>query len=153
MKQCNLWNYLKLDSFGIEISYSISKTELIHLFQEKEIPFTTLNGTQIAVTANIFSLNIDFSIDFCFDKEKLIAIMMSPKPFLEGRLLYSRYNEIQKVLENELGHMHHPFQFLVNLLAPDGRLARWRRNGIKIEHYLLNRFGMEEIIQLTMTTN
>lgn len=75
---------------------------------------------------------------------------MSPDTALEGKALYSRYNEIQRALENELGHPHNRSQIIMNLLDPDNRVARWQSNGIKIEHYLLNRFGMEETINIEL---
>lgn len=150
MKNKNVWGYLGLDSFGIEIPFSTSKKAIISLFQEKNIPFKAPTEMQIVVKSKILSLDIDFFINFQFNGEKLIAITMSPGVALEGKALYLRYNEIEKALQNILGHPHNYLRSIMNWLDPDSRLARWQNHGIKIEHHLLNRFGMEEIISIEL---
>lgn len=105
---------------------------------------------QIVVKSKLLSLDVDFFISFQFNGEKLIDITMSPNTALEGKVLDCRYNKIQKALENELGHPHNRLRSIMNLLDPDNRLSYWQRDGIKIKHYLLNRFGMEEIINIKL---
>ena len=151
MKQRNIWNYLKLDSFDVEIPFSKSRTEIIRSFNESNIPISsTSTETEIVVVSKILSLDVDFSISLQFSGEKLIAIWLVPDPALGGETLYSRYNKIQKALENELGY---PYNLLLrpimNLLDP-GRISYWQRDGIKIKHYLLERFGMEEAIDIKL---
>ena len=150
MKQINIWGYLKLDSFGVETPFSKSKTELINSFRENNIPIDIPTEMQIVVRSKLLSLDVDFFISFQFSGEKLIAITMSPNAVLEGKALDCRYNKIQKALENELGHPHNRLRSIMNLLDSDNRLSYWQRDGIKIEHYLLNRFGMEEIINIKL---
>lgn len=150
MKQKSMWSCLKLDSFDAEIFFSKSKTAIICLLKEKNISIDTPTEMQIVIKSKLLCLDTEFSIAFHFNVEKLIAITMSPDMALEGKALYSRYNEIQKALENELGHPHNRSRLIMNLLDPDNRLARWQSNGIKIEHYLLNRFGMEEMISIEL---
>lgn len=150
MNQKSMWSYLKMDSFDVEISFSKSKKAIISFLKEKNISLDTPTEMQVVVKSKMLSLDVDFFIAFHFNGEKLIAITMSPDMALEGSALYSRYNEIQKALENELGHPHNRLQLIMNLLDPDSRLARWQSNGIKIEHYLLNRFEMEEIINIEL---
>ena len=150
MKQKNMWNGLKLDSFGIEISFSKTKKEIISFLKEKNISIDTPTEMQIVIKSTLFSLDSKFFIGFHFSGEKLIAITMSPDMALEGKALYSRYNEIQKALEKELGYPHNHSRLIMNLLDPDNLLARWQSNGIIIEHYILNRFGMEETISIEL---
>lgn len=150
MKQLNIWGCLKLDSFGVEAPFSKLRTELISSFHENNIPIDVPTEMQIVVKSKLLSLDVDFSISFQFSGEKLIAITMSPNKALEGKALYYRYNKIQKALENELGHPHNRLRSIMNLLDPDNRLFCWQRDGIKIKHYLLNRFGMEEIINIKL---
>ena len=150
MKQTNIWSYFKLDSFGVEIPFSKSRTEFISSFHENNIPIDVPTEMQIVVKSKLLSLDVDFFISFQFSGEKLIAITMSPNTVLEGKALDCRYNKIQKALENELGHPHNRLRSIMNLLDPDNRLSYWQRNGIKIKHYLLNRFGMEEIINIKL---
>lgn len=150
MKQKSMWSCLKLDSFDVEISFSKSKKAIICFLKEKNISIDTPTEMQIVIKSKLLCLDTKFSIAFHFNGEKLTAITMSPDMALEGKALYSRYNEIQKALENELGHPHNRSRLIMNLLDPDNRLARWQSNGIKIEHYLLNRFGMEETINIEL---
>ena len=105
---------------------------------------------QIVVKSKLLSLDVDFFISFQFSGERLISITMSPNTALEGKSLDFRYKKIQKALENELGHPHNWLGAIMNLLDPDNRLSYWQKDGIKIEHYLLNRFGMEEIINIKL---
>lgn len=150
MKRINMWSYLKLDSFGIETSFSKSRTEFISYFYENNIPIDIPTETQIVIKSKILSLDVVFFISFQFNGEKLIAITMSPNTALEGKALVCRYNKIQKALENELGHPHNRLRSIMNLLDPDNCLSYWKRDGVKIKHYLLNRFGMEEIINIEL---
>ena len=151
MKQINMWDYLKLDSFGVETPFSKSRTEFISSFHENNIPIDIPSEMQIVVKSKLLSLDVDFFISFQFSWEKLIAITMSPNnTALEGKALDFRYNKIQKALENELGHPHNRLRSIMNLLDPDNRLSYWKRDGVKIKHYLLNRFGMEEIINIKL---
>lgn len=83
-------------------------------------------------------------------KEKLISITISPDTALEGKALDCRYRIIQKALEKELGHPKKRLRSIMNLLNPDNRSSCWQSEGVKIEHYLLNRFGMEEIISIEL---
>ena len=117
---------------------------------EKNIQIDMPTKSQIVVKSKLLSLDIEFFISFQFDDEKLIAIMMSPNMVLEGRSLNSCYNKIQKALENKLGYPHSYWRSIINLLDPENRLTYWKSNGIKIEHYLFNRFGMEEIISIKL---
>ena len=150
MKPINMWDCLKLDSFGVETPFSRSRTEFISSFYANNIPIDILTEMQIVVKSKLLSLDIDFSISFQFSKEKLVAITMSPNTALEDKALNCRYNKIEKALENELGHPHNRLGSIMNFLDPDNRLSYWQRDGIKIKHYLLNRFGMEEIIDIKL---
>lgn len=152
MKQKSMWSCLKLDSFEVEISFLESQKAIISFLKEKNISIDIPTERQVVIKSKILSLDTMFFITFHFNGEKLIAIAMSPDTVLEGKALYSRYNEIQKALENELGRPHNHLQLIVNLLDPDNRMARWQRSGIKIEHYLLNRFGMEETINIELSS-
>ncbi len=150
MKQTNMWNHLKLDSFEIETPFSKSRTEFIAYFQDNNISVEIPTEMQIIVKSKLLSLDIVFSISFQFSGEKLITVMMSPDAVSEGKALDCRYNKIQKALVNELGHPHIQLRSIMNLLDPDNRLSYWRKDGIRIEHYLMNRFGMEEIIKIEL---
>ena len=150
MKRINIWGYLKLDSFGVETHFSKSRTEFISSFHENNIPIDIPTEMQIVVKSKLLSLDVGFFISFQFSGERLIAITMSPSTALEGKPLDCRYKKIQKALEKELGHSHNWLRSVMNLLDPDNRLSYWQRDGIKIKHYLLNRFGMEEIINIKL---
>ena len=150
MKQINIWACLKLDSFGLEIYFSKSRTEFITYFRENNIPIDIPTENQIVVKSKLLFLNVEFFISFQFSGERLIAITMSPDTALEGKDLDCRYNKIQKALENELGRPHNRLRSIMNMFDPDNRLSCWQRDGIKIKHYLLNRFGMEEIINIKL---
>ena len=150
MNQKKLWSHLTLDSFNVDISFSKSKQEIMVFLNEKNISMETPTEMQIIVKSKMFSLAIDFFIAFHFYDEKLKAITISPDTALKGSALYSRYRQIQKALENELGKPRNRLRAIMNLLDQDSQLAHWQGNGIKIEHYVLNRFDMEEIIKIEM---
>ena len=150
MKQINIWEYLMLDSFGVEMPFSKSKTEFISYSRKNNIPIDIPTEMQIVVKSKLLFLDVDFFISFQFNGERLIAITISPNTTVEGKTLDCRYKKIQKALENELGYPHNRLRSIMNLLDPDNRLSYWKKDGIKIEHYLLNRFGMEEIINITL---
>ena len=105
---------------------------------------------QIIVKSKLLLLDIVFYISFQFDDEKLIAITMSPDTALDGKRLFLRYKKIQKAMETSLGYPSNRLQKLIYLLAPESSSYYWINNGIKIEHYLLNRFGMEETIRINL---
>ena len=148
MRTKNILSYLKLDSFGVELQYSKPRTDLIRFFYDNDIPVNMSPKMQIVVKSKLLSLDVTFCISFQFDDENLIAITMTPDTNLEGKTLFSRYGKIQKALESELGHPCNYFRKIMNLLDPQNRSSYWFRNGVKVEHYLLNRFGMEEIINI-----
>ena len=150
MKQINLWEYLMLDSFGVEMLFSKSKTEFISNLRKNNIPIDMPTKMQIVVKSKLLFLDVNFFISFHFSGERLIAITISPNEVLEGKALYCRYKNIQKALENELGHPHNWLRSIMNLLDSDNRFSYWQKDGMKIEHYLLNRFGMEESINITL---
>ena len=146
----NMWTCLKLDTFCIEVCFSQSKKTIISLLKEKNISIYTPTEMQIVIKSKLLSLDFEFSISFHFNGEKIISITLSPYTALESRALYSRYSDIQKALEIELGPPHYRSSLVMDLLSPDNRFARWQKNEIKIEHYLLNRFGLEETINIEL---
>lgn len=148
MKQKNMWMYLKLDTFGVEIPFSKSKSEFISYFHKNNIPTKSPSDMQIVLKSKLMSLDVDFFISFEFSEERLISLTMSPITALEGKTLRCRYKKIQRALRNELGFPHNWWELMLNLLDPDNRVSCWQKDGIKIKHYLLNRFGMEEIINI-----
>lgn len=150
MKRTNICGCLKLDSFGFETDFSKSRTEFISSFKENNIPMNMPTEMQIVVKSKLLSLNINFYISFQFNGDKLITITISPDTTLEGKAVGCRYNKIQKALETELGHPHNWLRAIMNLLDPDNRLSYWRINGVKIKHYLFDRFGMEEVINIEL---
>ena len=150
MKKTNIWEYIKLDSFGVEIPFSQSKTELLGYFHENNIPTNMPIEMQIVLKSKLLSLDVDFFISFQFSEEQLVAITISPCMSLEGKSLGCRYKKIQKALENELGRPHNRLSSIMNFLDSENRLSYWQRDGIKIEHLLLNRFGTEEIINIKL---
>lgn len=150
MKTINLCNYLKLDSFGVDLHFSKSRTELIRFFNENSIPINMSTETQIIIKSKLLSLDVTFYISLQFDGEKLLTITMSPNISLEGKSLFYRYSKIQKALKNELGYPCYRLKSIFYLLDPENRSSYWMRNGIRIEHFLLNRFGMEEIINIKL---
>ena len=150
MLQINIWDHLKLDSFGVETPFSKSRTEFVSFFHENNVPIDIPTKTQIVVKSKLLSLDFDFYISFQFIGEGLIAITISPCKALEGKSLDCRYNKIQKALEKEIGRPINRLRSIMNLLDPDNRLSYWHRDGIEIKHYLLNRFGMEEIIDIKL---
>lgn len=151
MSKKDMWNNLKLDSFGVEIPLSQSKSVLIDFLREKGIPLHIPTEAQVVIKSKMFSFDADFLIALHFEGEKLIDITIVPEVMLEGKAMYYRYREIQQVLERELGRPSNRLRFILDYLNPDCQLSRWQRNGMKIEHYLLNRFGMEEIISIQLS--
>lgn len=147
-----MWDYLKINSLNFEVPFS--KTELTRWLNENGISLIKDTEMNIVIKSKVLSLDIVFNIIFQFRDEKLISIMMSPDKFLEGEDLYLRYDEIQMVLVKELGigNTFNPLQVIINVLVPDSRSFCWKKKGAKIEHYLLNRFGMEEIISINFNS-
>ena len=150
MKIINVWNYLKLDSYGVELYFSKSRTELIRFLEENNIPMTMLTDMKIVVKSKILSLDFSFYISCQFDDEKMIAITMSPNTALEGKCLLRRYRIIQKALEYELGPPRNRLRSIMCVFDPENRSSYWMRNDIKIEHYLSSRFGTEENINIQL---
>lgn len=152
VKTANMCNCLKLESFDVELLFSNSRTELISFLNDNNIPTNMPTGRKIIVKSKLLSLDVVFYISCQFDGEKLIAITMSPDTYLEGKSLLCRYNKIQRALENELGYPRNLLWSIIYLLDPESSLYYWMRNGIKFEHYLLNRFGIEEIINIKLVS-
>lgn len=150
MKQISIWRHLKLDSFGVEVPFSKSRNDIVDFFRENNIPIEIPTEMQIVAKSKLLSLDVDFFVSFQFSKEKLISITISPDTALEGKALDCRYRIIQKALEKELGHPKKRLRSIMNLLNPDNRSSCWQSEGVKIEHYILNRFGMEEIISIEL---
>lgn len=152
MSKKDMWSNLELDSFGVEIPLSQSKSGLIDFLREKGIPLHIPTEAQVVIKSKMFSFDADFLVALHFEGEKLIDITIVPEVMLEGKAMYYRYREIQQVLERELGRPGNRLRFILDFLNPDCQLSRWQRNGMKIEHYLLNRFGMEEIISIQLSS-
>lgn len=139
---------LKLDSYDVEISFPISKKEIIETFIRNNISIDMPTEKQIIVKSKLLSLDYDFFMCFYFNGEKLDGITLLLDEYLEGRGLYDRYRKVQKALENEWGRSYDLIQSIVNCLNPDGYLMRWKSNTVVAEHYLLNHFGVEEHIDI-----
>lgn len=150
MNQISLWTSLKLDSLEDEIPFRISKVELIKIFERNSVSFDVPDERIIIVKSSLLSLEELFYVSFQFEGEKMIAITMSPCIAVEGKELNSRYKKIQTILENELGRPYNRWRLIMNFLDPDNRLSYWMRDGRKIEHYLQDRFAMEEIINIKL---
>ena len=150
MKAMNICSCLNLDSFGVELSLSKSKTELACFFCENDIPVIMSTETQAVIKSKLLSLDIVFYISFQFSGEKLLAVTMSPDTTLEGKSLMRRFGKIQKALENELGYPYNRLMTIIYLLDSENSSFYWLRNGMRIEHYLLNRFGIEEIVSVKL---
>ena len=150
MNPKNMWECIRLDSFDATISFSTPQKHMISFLQEKNVLFEKPTEKQIVFKSKMFSLDILFYVSLRFKEDKLIAITMSPNTALEGKPLYCRYNKIQAALQNQLGFPHNSLRLIMNLLDPDNSLASWRRKEVRIKHYLLNRFGMEEIISIDL---
>ncbi|MDD6259650.1 MAG: hypothetical protein PUA74_00995 [Clostridiales bacterium] len=151
MDHKELCSCLKLDSYDVEIPFSSPKTDIIGFFQERNIPFDISADGKMALKSRILLLDITFLIFLEFDGEKIISVAMLPDRALEGKALYSRFSAIQKALKKELGSPDNGLlESLMNWLVPDGRSARWRREGVAVKHYLRDRFGMEEIIHIEL---
>ena len=146
-----MWRSLKLDSYDAEVSFLASRKEIIGFLKENDIPLDMPREMSIIIKSKLFSLDSSFSIVFNFNIEKLIAISIFPEGGLEGEAFRSRYNKIQKALEKELGYPNNPLRLIMNLLNPNGWRAYWYNNGTTIEHYILDRFGMEEFIDIHFT--
>lgn len=148
MKTKKVFDHIKLDDFNIEIPFSISKNALIDLFEEKNIPVDTTAVGSVVVKSCMFSLEICFFIYFGFHDERLTSVTMSPVEHLENSAWYLRYKQIQKALMNEWGKPCNHWPSILNLLYPDDQSARWKCDKVKIEHYIRDRFGMEEAIEI-----
>ena len=150
MKPKNLCSYLKMDSYDVIIPFSKSKNEIAAFLKEKSIQFDSPSDEKIILKSKILLLDIEFFIFFKFECQKLTSISMAPGLILEGKALYSQYSKVQKSLVKELGYPHNVLMSIMNFLVPDSRTAQWRCNGGKIEHYLLDRFRVEEIISIKL---
>ena len=64
MKQMNMWEFLKLDSFDVEIPFSKSRTEFISSFHENNIPIDLPTEMQIVVKSKLLSLDVVFLFHF-----------------------------------------------------------------------------------------
>ena len=58
--------FLTMESFDADVSFSMTKKEMIDFLQEKDIPFGMPTEMQIVVKSKILALDIDFYIDFQF---------------------------------------------------------------------------------------
>ena len=148
MRQTNIWDYIKLDSFGIKIDYSKSMPDLLSFFEENKIPHDFTRKTQITTKSKLFSLDIEFFVSFEFEDERLIVIVASPCGVANNDDIKRRYNDIQKTLEKELGKPLNPLHLIINLLNPNEQLISWKKHKLKIRHFLFDRFGMEERIEI-----
>lgn len=132
MSKKSMWNNLKLDSFGIEIPLSQSKSVLIDFLREKGIPLHIPTEAQVVIKSKMFSFDADFLIALHFEGEKLIDITIVPEVMLEGNAMYYRYREIQQVLEHELGRpgnrLRFIFRFFESGLPIIALAAQWHEN-------------------------
>ena len=118
--------------------------------QENGVPLDASSEARLSVSSCLWSLGSAFLIVFHFRGERLTSITLSPEKALEGGALFARYEVIQKAMEAEYGRPRHPLQTILNVLDPDHPSSRWHRDGVRIEHFLLDRFGMEERIRILL---
>ena len=64
MNRKNMLEFLTMESFDADVSFSMTKKEMIDFLQEKDIPFGMPTEMQIVVKSKILALDIDFYIDF-----------------------------------------------------------------------------------------
>lgn len=150
MRTINFCNCLELNSFGVELLFSKSRSEIIRFFFENNIPTNILTKKQIIVRSKLLFLDVDFFISCQFNDDKLFSVTISPDTTLEGKPLLSQYKRIQKALENELGYPCNRWNSIFYLLSPESSSLYWLKDGVRIEHSLLNRFGLEETINIKL---
>lgn len=148
MGKKNLFEFLRMDSYNIEIPLSASKTDIICILKENGITISIPMDMSVVVKSTLFSLDIEFCIAFLFQEEILVSVMMSPCDFMEGKDLYSRYKQIQYALEKKLGKTTNCLWKIMNFFNPSASSMRWKTKDVFIEHYLFERFRMEEIISI-----
>lgn len=151
MNRVNLCDFLRLDSFDVEIPFIMTKTELCCFLKNHHITFNMPSENHVLFKSKLLALNIDFYISCQFVGEKMIAVTMAPDTYLEGKGLRCRYNKIQKAMEKELGRPWNQ-QVLWNILILGWASVHpyWMYNGIKIEHYIEDRFGPTDTINIKL---
>lgn len=147
MQHKEVWDQLKLDSLDIVIAFDESKKRIMDLLNEKNISINVPGEEWIILYSKMFCLDMQFCIGFRFKGEKLVSISISPEKYVEGKEVYLRYKEIQSALEKELGRPNNYLCCMMKWWNSDRR-AYWRGKEIFIEHYLRERFGMEENIHI-----
>lgn len=144
-----IYNCLQLESYNLKINLPLTKMEVEKILKEHGVPFrVSTDSSQIVVTSKILSLSYDFCINFQFIGEKLNTLIISPVDYKENKALYSRYKEIQKKLEKEIGVTCNILYYIGNWLNPRGSIFRWNKGNIEVKHYIFEHFVMEEHIQI-----
>ena len=149
MKKSIRWE-LHLDSYDIDIFFHQTKTELLKLINKASIPTKKIGAENLLITSKLFLLDIDFRIFIKFDGEKMVYIIIHPDTEVNIKTLYSQYRYIQLALEKKYGYYHNIFQRLINYLDPINCYSCWAFDNIRVEHYIIERFGIEEAIKFIM---
>lgn len=143
-----IYHCLQLETYNLKINLPVTKMEVEKILKEHEVPIQVFADSQIVVKSKLLSLSYEFSINFQFKEGKLITIIISPLDYKENRDLYTRYKEIQKKLEKELGVACNFLYFIGNWLNPRGSMFCWKKRNIEVKHYIFEHFAMEEHIQI-----
>lgn len=143
-------NGLHLDSYHIDIFFSQTRTEMLEILKNASVSIKSMEEENIYVSSKLFSLDVEFKIAISFNDEKLVGIMIRPDEELSGKKLHMRYICIQKELEKNFGFCYNFIKKLINYLDPNNCYLDWCYDNIKIEHYIIERFGMEEIIRFSI---
>lgn len=150
LKHKGILRFVKIDSYNIEVDIHQSKNELITFLREKNVLFDMPTESAIMIKSNLLSLDVEFYIYFHFDSERIVAITMSPDKALQEEEMFSRYEIIQKALEVKLGIPENAMRLIMRIVDPHSRFSRWNKEGICIEHYIIDRFGLEDIISIKL---
>ena len=153
MRQIKLSECLRLDSFGIDMPLLETKAKVVDLLNNNNINADILTHDQvtlITLKSKMLALDMKFCITFQFVAETPVAITIVPGEACKNDNVYHRYKTIEKSLERRLGKPHNPLMAVTNLLDRDSCQWHWSIKGVKIKHYLLNRFGIEEIIDIKL---
>lgn len=145
----NLINVITLDSYGVDISLSCSKTEMLDILIECDIPYDMSRNDCCIINSKLLSMNCCFWIALHFNFEDLTTVSITPNEVPNDlKKVRLHYWEVQKKLKNILGKVNQKKSIIMEFFDPNNLYNSWTVDGVCIEHKLNNRFGMEEIISI-----
>lgn len=145
------WDAPKLDLQGTEISFALSRTEMLDLVYSKSLPIALETESEIRIRSKLFSMEMEFGVFFRFNGERLTSVFITPSVVpMEKTARIVQFDKIQNAMESEFDTLHWRSDIYPRLFGLEDRYSCGRRKNIRIEHQLYEHFTMREEIRISI---